>query len=335
MPRLISAFLTYPWRLAAWFTREWNTFWFTPADPIGLGLIRLLTGLMLLYTNAVWGLALKDFLGPFGWVSPELAHSVHGGQYAYSFWHLVPDAWIWPVYILTMLVFLAFTLGIWTKITSIVTYLVLLSYVHRVPEALFGLDKLEVVLTFYLAIGDASALSIDDWLRRRRQPDRSWTPSIRANLGQRLIQVHMCLVYLFAGLCKLRGSTWWSGSAMWLALANHEYRTIDVTWLAWHPWPLNFLCHLTIAWELSFSVLIWNKMLRPLILFLSVIMHVGIGATLGLWTFSLIMMIGCASFLSNEGVRDVVESLAGWLSGLRARPRLASVAEPAGRDRRS
>ena len=46
--------------------------------------------------------------------------------------------------------------------------------------------------------------------------------------------------------------------------------------------------------------LIWHKRLRPLVLAMAVVLHVGIGACLGMWTFGLIMLVGCASFLPND-----------------------------------
>ena len=41
----------------------WNRFWFAPADPTTLCLIRVLAGLMLFYTHAVWTLDLDAFFG--------------------------------------------------------------------------------------------------------------------------------------------------------------------------------------------------------------------------------------------------------------------------------
>jgi hypothetical protein len=38
----------------------------------------------------------------------------------------------------------------------------------------------------------------------------------------------------------------------------------------------------------------------------AVVLHVGIGACLGMWTFGLIMLVGCASFLPAEAVRQLV-----------------------------
>ena len=49
---------------------DWNKFWYTPANPRLLGVIRIMTGLMLVYTHAIWGLALCDFFSSTGWLSP-------------------------------------------------------------------------------------------------------------------------------------------------------------------------------------------------------------------------------------------------------------------------
>jgi len=195
-----------------------------------------------------------------------------------------------------------------------------ISFVNRVPEALFGLDKLNVILTFYLAIGPSGrALSLDRWLARRRRAllPRKPASSVSAGFTLRLIQVHMCIIYFFAGISKLQGVAWWNGQAMWLAFGNLEYQSADMTWLAWHPWAVNFLTHFTALWELSFCVLVWIPLLRPLVLLAAVILHVAIGACLGLWTFSLIMLVGCASFLPSDGAGRLVTLLISRFLGAR------------------
>jgi hypothetical protein len=42
----------------------------------------------------------------------------------------------------------------------------------------------------------------------------------------------------------------------------------------------------------------------------AVVLHFGVGATMGLWTFSLAMLIGCASFLPAQGVASLLAELA-------------------------
>jgi Vitamin K-dependent gamma-carboxylase len=314
MRELLKPLFLYPISFARWFSQAWNAFWFTPADPTTLGLIRLLTGLMVVYNHAVWGLALEDFFGPHSWISPDLIAFIHKYQfqYSYSFWFLVPAGWLWPAYLAAMTVLVLFAIGLWTRITSILALAVEISFVHRVPEALFGLDKIYVILTLYLAIGPSgAALSLDRVLARRRRGGEPTppAPSSMANLAQRLIQVHMCIVYFFSGITKLLGLPWWTGEAMWLALANLDYAAADTTWLAWHPWVLNFLTHFTVLWELSFGVFVWLPRWRPLVLAGAVFLHAGIGAFLGLWTFSLIMLVGCASFVPGEAVRRFLHAL--------------------------
>src|SRR5262249_19115112 len=126
----------------------------------------------------------------------------------------------------------------------------------------------------------------------------------------RLINVHMCVIYFFAGISKLQGESWWTGQAIWRAVANLEYQSIDMTWMAWHPWLVNLATHVSVLWEISFCALIWRPRLRPLILVGAVVLHVGIGACLGMWTFGLIMLVGCMSFLPPDRVRDLVAALA-------------------------
>ena len=65
-------------------TRGWDRFWFTPAEPQVLALIRILAGSMLFYTHLVWALNLTDFLGPRGWLPNQLARELHRGGYAWS-----------------------------------------------------------------------------------------------------------------------------------------------------------------------------------------------------------------------------------------------------------
>jgi hypothetical protein len=312
MRRLLSQLTGYFANLVRGVSDGWNCFWYAPADPTLLGLIRILTGLLLLYSHAVWGLALNDFFGADGWISRDLVDVLPTNQFAYSFWWLVPPRWMWPAYALAILILAAFAVGLWTRITSVLSFLVVVSFVNRVPEALFGLDKISGVLSFYLAIGPSgSTLSVDRWLGARRLDKKPTlaTASVAANFTLRLIQVHMCIVYFFSGLFKLLGPAWWTGQAMWLAFGNLEYQSADMTWLAWHPWAVEFLTHFTAVWELTFCVLIWVPLLRPLVLAGAVVLHVGIGACLGLWTFSLIMLIGCASFLPPDGVARLLGTL--------------------------
>jgi hypothetical protein len=275
----------------------WDRFWFTPDSGQTLALIRVLAGAMLLYTHAVWSLDLAGFFSNTGRISSEFADLFHDHPMAWSYLSAIqPPALLWATHLAALAVFLLLMLGLWTRVVSVLAFLIAISYVHRAPAALFGLDQINCLLAFYLAVGDAGAhFSIDSFLRQRQ--GRPIKPAISSNIAIRLIQCHMCVIYLFAAMGKLQGSTWWEGSAMWLALANLEYQSIDMTWLARWPRLIEFMSQVTIAWELSYIVLIWNRWTRPLVLALAIPLHLGIAFCMGMITFGLIMLVGNLAFV--------------------------------------
>lgn len=295
----------------------WQDFWFAPTDPTTLGVLRILSGLMLLYTHAVWGLELDAFFGSRGWQAPELVHALQSEQFAYSFWWWVPEGWMHTVHVASLVVLGLFTVGLFADVTAVLACVIAISYAHRAPAALFGLDQINTMLALYLAIGGCGqALSFDRLRARYRkirravdtgsgEVDLAPPPSSRANLGIRLIQVHMCVIYFFAGVSKLQGTAWWNGDAMWLAFANLEYQSADMTWLARFPRLINLITHTTVIWEISFCALVWIPVLRPVVLAMAVVLHVGIGAVLGMWTFGLVMLIGCASFIRPSEIKSL------------------------------
>ena len=293
-------------------TRDgWNRFWFSPADPATLGLIRILAGSMLFYTHLIWSLDLESFFGPRGWVSPEAIARLPDRDWTWSYltWIQSPTV-LWIAHIAALCVFLLLTLGFFSRTMAVLGYLITVSYANRVAFALFGLDDINALLAMYLAIGPCgAAYSLDRlWARRK---GRGGAPPIEfrtaANVSIRLIQVHMCVIYLFAALGKLMGASWWAGSATWMSVANLEYQSMDMTWLAGWPILISLLTHLTVWWELTYCVLIWPRLTRPLMIVMAIPIHLGITLFLGMPTFGLVMLIGNAAFISPWVVRRLLD----------------------------
>jgi hypothetical protein len=306
---LLSAYLQELRRVGV---AAWNRFWFTPADPATLSLVRILAGAMLFYTHLVWTLGLTDFFGPDSWVSAEAAALVHqpplqGHSFVWSYlWLLRSPAALWTAHIVALIVFALLTMGLFSRVTSVLAYLAAVSYVNRVPGALFGLDQINCMLAMYLMLGPSGAAwSLDRLLAARKAGRRlpPAAPSTGANLAVRLMQFQMCVIYFFAGLGKLHGESWWGGDAIWGAVANLEYQSIDMTWLAAWPLTVAVLTQLTVYWELFFCVLVWPRLLRPLVLALAIPLHLGIALCMGMITFGLVMLIGCVSFVPPWLVR--------------------------------
>ena len=285
----------------------WHRFWFDPLDPLMLGMMRLLTGWMLFYNLLVWSLQLETFFGRNGLQPLGAVKRLYESRFVFSFWLWVDDQYLWPVHIACLVVAAMFCIGAATRVTSILAFLITISYSQRVPVANFGFDQVLGMMCLYLAMAPCgTAISVDNLLRqwwlRRKSPVANFTP-IRfasARMASRLIQLHLCAIYFWAGFSKLKGPTWWTGEAMWNVIANQEYQTVDLTWMAWIPWLPFLIAHVTIAWEVFFIVLVWNRRLRPFVLAMGTAMHFGIGAFLGMWTFGLIMTFAYLSFADPE-----------------------------------
>ncbi len=283
----------------AWAT--WREFWFKPADPLMLGVIRILTGMMLTYNLLIWGTDLQSFFGQQSLQPLNAIRAMYENEFVFSFLLYVPDAWLTTVHYGCVAVALLFCCGVGTRVTSLLAFLITISYSQRVPVANFGLDQILGMLCLYMAIGPSGAsLSFDSWLLRRISAKHSARTSVAmlpsAQMVLRLIQIHVCIIYFWAGFAKLKGDSWWTGEAMWQVIANQEYQTIDLTWMAYVPWLPYLIAHVTVAWEVSFCILVWRPRWRPLMLGIGTLMHLGIGAFLGMWTFGLIMTFPYLAF---------------------------------------
>jgi hypothetical protein len=390
--------------------QAWNAFWFTPADPTLLGLIRICVGLVTLYVHAAYTVDLYEFFGTDAWVDAqavtEFRHELpwlkrpfnswdehlyyeqpkgtaeqvraaaaymHGfvpppdqlgshellkdnilygpnpdqvfqGYDAWSIWYHVTDpTWMMAIHVFILLIIFMFTIGFCTRITSVLTWLAALSYIQRGVVTLFGQDTMMNILLLYLMIGPSgAALSVDRLIKRYWTAWRALrahrpvpvigrpAPMVSANLALRLIQVNLLWIYFMAGMSKLQGNLWWMGSATWLTWMNWEFSPLGF-------WPfraaITFLAQYRPLWEavltgsvvftffveLGFPFLVWWPRMRGVMMTAAFIMHLGIGCSMGLWTFSLMMMCMVLAFLPQETVHRLLALLFAGPEGLQLR----------------
>ncbi len=309
--------------------RAWDRFWFTPQAPHTLALIRILGGAMLLYTHLVWTIDLEAFLGPTSWLTRDTVRLMNEGpdgkSYAISYLLWVDSpALIWMLHLAALVVFILLTIGLWSRVAAVLAWIITISYCQRLTGSWFGLDQINAFIATYLMLGPCGAVySVDHWLARRRG-EAPVQPAMSANIAVRLLQVHMCVIYLFGGIGKMRGASWWDGSAMWMSIASLEYQSLDLTWLVRYRWFLALMTHLTVFWETFYCFFVWPKLTRPICLILAVFVHGGIALFLGMKTFGLAMLIGNLAFVSPELVRAVVT----WACRLPRKSSMLAESEP-------
>ncbi|CAD72355.1 MAG TPA: HTTM domain-containing protein [Rhodopirellula baltica] len=316
---MIESFKQY----AASWVDAWDRFWFTPRHIDTLAVLRIVTGAMLLYSHLVLATDFASFIGTEAWIDNETSARLHDGTLgeqtaAWSYLWLVDNATVlWLNHIATILVTACFMVGFLTRVTGPLTWFLQLMVIHRLLGSLFGLDQIVTYCAMYVAFTPCGAVwSIDAKLRRRFTDDgektltglKAWLfpadkKTITANVATRLLQIHLCVIYLFGGIAKARGELWWDGTAVWFAVANYEYQSLDMTFLGRFPRVFTALSHITMFWEIFYCAIIWPRLTRGITLALAVAVHGGIALFLGMMTFGIMMIGANGIFVSPDWIR--------------------------------
>ena len=177
--------------------------------------------------------------------------------------------------------------GFCCRTSAIVAWFLQLCAVSSGGLLSYGVDNFTTIALFYLIIAPfPDRYSLDRTLWKSPMKDRHLHGFFR-----RALQLHLCVIYFFAGLTKCLGSGWWNGDNMWMALTRPPFNVLPVHVIISAEWILPFAGIAVCFLETSYAVLIWPKRTR-LVCLLSVIgMHIGIGVTMGLYLFALIMII--------------------------------------------
>lgn len=257
------------------------------------------------------------------------------GTSVFSVWYHVTDpTTMWAVHISCLVIFALFTVGLWTRVTSVLAWAASLNYIHRGQLILFGQDTMQTILIMYLMIGPSGAALSIDALRKRYRAAKAlmgsggrsvpWAeaalagpqPSWLANFAVRLVQINFCFIYMSSGFSKLKGTTWWEHSAAWLVMANPEFgltRYQAYEWLLREVIESRFLIAFiagsvtvfTLAVEIGFPFLVWTR-LRPLMVSLSALLHLGIAIMMGLAVFGMYMYSMLLAYFPAKLVRERV-----------------------------
>lgn len=299
---MIKALSDYFSTLSREFGAGWTRFWFMPSDPSMLSLVRLLVGIVVVYLHATLSFDLLRFFGPNGLLPAREIAPLDAGSPSYLDLLNTPGE-LWTMHLVGLAILLMFAAGLWTRVTSILALVVFLSDVHRAPMITGLTEPVVAMLMLYLCLAPCGArLSLDRWLAGRKGPNGpTGLPapllSTAATIATRLIQIHLCLWVAMMGFSKLTGDTWWSGLGIWWLLAREDSRLADFTWLHATPKLVDLWSHVVVLFELSFPVLIWAPLARPLLLPLAVVIWGSLALLTGDFTFPLVMLIASLSFV--------------------------------------
>lgn len=261
------------------------------------------------------------------WGVPKHLTYTTGHRFYSPFYYVEDPRVLWLIHILHLIVIVLFTIGYQTRVTSVLTWIAGLAYLHRNPLVLFGQDTMMNLCLFYLMLAPCGAIwSVDSLIARYRRAKKELaegrtpappavTPLVSAGFVMRLLQVHYCLMYLSAGLSKLKGQSWWNGSAPWFTMNNPEFSPVHISWfrdfvsfLCQDRWVFEFYMTagviFTMIVEIGFPFCVWTR-LRPWFVAGAILLHLGIALNMGLIVFSLFMFALLICWMTPESIRRV------------------------------
>ncbi len=223
-------------------------FWFGRVDPRPLGAFRILLGLALLWDIAGRVPDLAAFYTDDGF----LPRGTQVESWTWSVLDLVSSrAGVTLVFALGAVATLAFTLGLATRVATVLVWLFFVSVYHRNLFVSSGAETFTVVLLCWAMFADlGAAFSLDVRLGRR-------TSTSVSALGLRLLQAQVAVMYFEACYFKVRGG-WLDGSGLYMSLQHVGFQRPAGAWLLAHP----FLCQVfgiaTLVVELAIPVLAFS-----------------------------------------------------------------------------
>lgn len=316
--------------------RSWVDFWLTAADPVGLRALRLLAGVLILTWLLAFAGQHQALFGLGGWFDAQ----------AYREASRLPDGPPMPLgwsvlylcgsnanllnatYWISLGVVSLFTLGLWPRLTAVLTWVVVVSYSANPTLSHYGADDLLVVLAFYLMVGH---LLQGQWSGRPSLVGRllggrrnGSTPSHGANLAVRLLQVHFAVVVFVSGLHKLQFADWWSGAAFWYPLNQPLELTAEklraqaagATTLLFF---LSLAQYVTLAWQIGFPLFAWRRGWRIVLLGGALLGWAGSVFLFRQPVFGPVLVVACLSYLSSAEWRRITEALTGAARKILAR----------------
>lgn len=293
-------------------------------SPVTIGLFRALMGTMIFLNLVFIGSFWKDWFSEEGYVPAWM-----GQVYMYPSVRLndtleiprinllngVTDPRITAPFFLLVTVSALFTaLGLWTRVSTFILAIGLVSIQHRNAAILHGGDNVMRVMAIYLMLAPSgAACSIDRlvglWkgtVPRQHEAISLWP--------QRLIAYNVALLYLTTTWLKYWGNLWVDGTATYYPARLAEFARFPVPAFINDLPMVKVTTYGTLIVEFALGTLVFFRPLRKWVLLTGVMLHLYIDFTMNIPLFSWIMMSTYLSFYEGE-------EISGWAKRVGARLR--------------
>lgn len=220
----------------------------------------------------------------------------------------VQGAWtMQAVMVLALLLLIVGLFGrIGTRLLMIVIAYCHLGLLQRNYSIVYGADMITSFWLFGMCFLDSTErFSIHAWMKMRKATEPDWS-RILTSVGVRILQIQLCVIYMYTGFEKLKGEDWWDQTAVWKVLGNQQLMLADLSFLKDAPLIIGLATWGTVLFEIYAPVLIWPRATRRWTILAGWALHIGIGLTMGFFIFSLTMMSAYLLFVDSNRLSDRV-----------------------------
>jgi hypothetical protein len=272
--------------MMAWADRLWDSV-SQERCLTGARTFRLVAGMSVLLEYLV-NYAQRNYLfGPNG-VYPYAAFAASTSGFSVYRWSASP-AFFEVCFHLGVLVAILWFMGYWTRLLTPLNYFFWFSLHQRNLAVWDGGDNVMQLVFVYAMFANLTGRA-----NAATHGGSTWRAACRVvhNAAILAIGIQISLVYGVAGLCKVQGTSWQNGTALYYALRSSEFRLPGLSERLYsNALFLTFICYSTVAFQTSFPfLLLIGRRTRAVAVAIAMMFHVGIMYAMGLVTFGLFMM---------------------------------------------
>jgi hypothetical protein len=293
----------------------WNRFWFGPVSARPLGAFRIVFGIISLANLAILAFDMDYWLTNAGLLQGEEPRIIAGPlRFSPLQWIQDPPA-VHAVFAVTTLLTILFTLGWHTRVVSVLLYLATLAIHQRNIVTNSGADCLMLIVTFYMMFAPSGAAYSLDARRAARCRGADAEPLI-IPWAQRLIQLHICLVYFDTAVLKCNGASWLNGTALHFVLYNDEVGRFHLGPLREFPILVNLMTHGAILTEFALAFFLWFRSTRFVAICAGLALHCAILLTVNIPIFGELITACYLTFLTPAELDSLLGAVdpRRWLS---------------------
>lgn len=232
------------------------------------------------------------------------------------------------VYLATMAACLLMSLGLFSRVATVLAAIGLVTLHHRNALILHGGDTILRVSILYLALAPTGAAFSLDRLLARRAGKAPEQPAQVSLWPQRLMQVQISVVYLTTVWHKWGGHYWRDGTAIWYPLNLNEFDRFPIPdWMLTAP-AVMAATYATLFTQLGLATLSYCRPFRKWILLAGVGVHLFIEYAFNIPLFAFLMISTYVTFYEGEEIAawwDRVKNRFGNRNSTSSKPKAAHV----------